>query len=147
MVWFYLRHGWVGNCWSERLSIPLWSDFIYRKDERKRIWRKDFQSHYGLILSTWAVVATLSRIWTFNPTMVWFYLNALPSTDSPLTFTFNPTMVWFYLKMRHPGWLSWVSELSIPLWSDFIIDNEGTRVSKEVPFNPTMVWFYLKSTM
>ena len=76
MVWFYLNEKSTGNQKSTWLSIPLWSDFI-RSKYNKRIKEKvRFQSHYGLILSACKVVwAGLNTI-TFNPTMVWFYHNS-----------------------------------------------------------------------
>ena len=51
MVWFYLRYLPLDRI-DLRLSIPLWSDFIfYEKIKDGDKW-KTFQSHYGLILST-----------------------------------------------------------------------------------------------
>ena len=57
---------------------------------------------------------------TFNPTMVWFYLNNGRNTNIYQAKTFNPTMVWFYLELKQLGSLVQSSQLSIPLWSDFI---------------------------
>ena len=78
-----------------RLSIPLWSDFISQ-----------------------ASLRMLSCRLAFNPTMVWFYRTVVRIALNKYL-TFNPTMVWFYL----PLWelvSSPLSRLSIPLWSDFI---------------------------
>ena len=93
MVWFYLEAIWKEIAEIKTLSIPLWSDFIVRKNEgvcvnpphpafsggrgcggvAEGTWRQcSFQSHYGLILSLKSLrkMATQS---SFNPTMVWFY--------------------------------------------------------------------------
>ena len=52
MVWFY--HGNHGlHYWTnKKLSIPLWSDFITTPFIVFELLGKDFQSHYGLILSS-----------------------------------------------------------------------------------------------
>ena len=55
------------------LSIPLWSDFIYKNPTEEGTVKVSFQSHYGLILSLiWLQEDKGER--AFNPTMVWFYL-------------------------------------------------------------------------
>ena len=83
--------------------------------------KSDFQSHYGLILSS-ALSGSLQGIFS----------------------SFNPTMVWFYLYRREFVWLcSPTGTLSIPLWSDFIQYLLLQRLFLQVTFNPTMVWFYL----
>ena len=96
MVWFYpsARLNQAG-LW-EKLSIPLWSDFIefgFRCGKHKTF---SFQSHYGLILSNQKNIWKCILIQPFNPTMVWFYPTYIWTEDSTL------------------------SQLSIPLWSDFI---------------------------
>ena len=144
MVWFYL----VGYVLSHRkselcLSIPLWSDFIVPNiSEIRSKLHENFQSHYGLILSIYRLMVMGLIKTTFNPTMVWFYLQRVGvewlertnfqshyglilswstccNTDG-CCFPFNPTMVWFY---QHVRWSPFIAKwsLSIPLWSDFII--------------------------
>ena len=81
---------------GEMLSIPLWSDFISKHNIVNRQQRSIFQSHYGLILSKCKCLGSLFKGRPFNPTMVWFYLY-INATDE----------------------ISW-TDLSIPLWSDFI---------------------------
>ena len=118
MVWFYLS-----NSLASSLSL------------------KNFQSHYGLILSLWCCNRVRVEC-AFNPTMVWFYLPC----------NCVRVVIAYYL--------------SIPLWSDFITFLIFSRVLSmnffqshyglilslycwrplEQPlrsFNPTMVWFYL----
>ena len=104
------------------LSIPLWSDFIY-------FWASaishsppfNFQSHYGLILSRYVgEISTENSKTTFNPTMVWFYLEKFTPRRGRNREAFNPTMVWFYHLRGCIGALWEDMQLSIPLWSDFI---------------------------
>ena len=162
-----------------RLSIPLWSDFIADVDGycTKYDANKDFQSHYGLILSVrgegWdnlnlatfqshyglilsALILTIlspllplifqshyglilsadeSKIIEelrspFNPTMVWFYrikTKGFRSEERGKSSAFNPTMVWFYRLQRIPR--NFRNSLSIPLWSDFIENEDGQRLT------------------
>ena len=127
-----------------RLSIPLWSDFIFSQFAHVVNPALIFQSHYGLILSLTPLRPFLSFLHTFNPTMVWFYpkRSNISFTSSSLfqshyglilsenctikkdrmILTFNPTMVWFYLV-----------ELS-----------DVKLCATCFAFNPTMVWFYHK---
>ncbi len=60
--------------WITKLSIPLWSDFIKISEKDVKIGFGFFQSHYGLILSSYlSVITQLYSCRAFNPTMVWFY--------------------------------------------------------------------------
>ena len=77
--------------------------------------------------------------------MVWFYHENFNTLTYPSNLTFNPTMVWFYLEPHFQFEPAPERRLSIPLWSDFIewwqrftarLNRGGTA------FNPTMVWFY-----
>ena len=80
---------------------------------------KYFQSHYGLILS----LKFSARFFQTFP-------------------AFNPTMVWFY-RINSGGYDFYEKHLSIPLWSDFILQSvQSLRKNSLQPFNPTMVWFY-----
>ena len=51
MVWFYRWRTPISNIHSEKLSIPLWSDFIILESITEMEEIGIFQSHYGLILS------------------------------------------------------------------------------------------------
>ncbi len=76
MVWFYhAKPDAYLKFVEEKLSIPLWSDFIVSP-----------------------VLLSLHTFRPFNPTMVWFYLFVLFQFLFRFLFPFNPTMVWFYLK-------------------------------------------------
>ena len=119
MVWFYREHRPVADrqyvllsipLWSDFinlifsytlnnpfLSIPLWSDFIQLLLYQRKYQRMTFQSHYGLILSY--ILCKVTKI-----------------TEK----SFNPTMVWFYQTVKLPSKHDLI-ELSIPLWSDFIM--------------------------
>ena len=93
--------------------------------------------------------SSFHQIYTFNPTMVWFYPAETLHRRARKTRTFNPTMVWFYpidavrewcetgevAFQSHYGLILSLSklsvhvrffDLSIPLWSDFIIYNVST---------------------
>ena len=95
MVWFYHTTLSETTFWLKKLSIPLWSDFIFS----------------GNMVVRWN--------WkTFNPTMVWFYPKP-EGAGSLVINTFNPTMVWFYRRFDKLIAVAKVA-LSIPLWSDFI---------------------------
>ena len=147
----------------KRLSIPLWSDFI----QVERFWVgvdwRNFQSHYGLILS-------------------WKDLNSCEVKC--MYFQSHYGLILSQEAHRRTGCLG---SLSIPLWSDFIeVLLSNTRIKDddfqshyglilswlsldpwwcrcctfqshyglilslvehvelpfELPFNPTMVWFY-----
>ena len=101
-----------------------------------------FQSHFGLILSVESWCSHHSCEISFNPILVWFYLNVC---IYGIEFTFH---------------------LSIPFWSDFIVyffpvsaettsffqSHFGLILShtetlfnevKNITFNPILVWFYL----
>ena len=148
MVWFYhvLRRCKTLYTNVLQLSIPLWSDFIMCLLANSISSLKFFQSHYGLILSDRQSILGQEK-------------------ESP----FNPTMVWFYHVLRRCKTLyTNVLQLSIPLWSDFIMCLLANSISSlkffqshyglilssynapvNVPhcatFNPTMVWFYRKT--
>ena len=77
MVWFYRESSRCQQCQSPDLSIPLWSDFIERRESSNQVLRQ-----------------------AFNPTMVWFYLQQAQLLPPPPVLAFNPTMVWFYLKIK-----------------------------------------------
>ena len=121
MVWFYLRNQVGKSVVFSILSIPLWSDFIIAVERLEKYLKKNFQSHYGLILSK---LRNKKRSQQRNR-------------------AFNPTMVWFYLWACYLFQIFTRSRLSIPLWSDFIISDWNTVQRVLCPtFNPTMVWFY-----
>ena len=118
MVWFYPRAQKNTIAYAPTLSIPLWSDFISAPD-------------VDVVPSP-----------PFNPTMVWFYLFTCTSLTIIVAGSFNPTMVWFYLTAL-VYYVVVKRELSIPLWSDFILLSTTFQTRKdELTFNPTMVWFY-----
>ncbi len=89
----------------KKLSIPLWSDFILVEYARSHLVFHPFQSHYGLILSN---VWDLQKLSDIKDNII----NSL---------TFNPTMVWFYLEIIFQQFFA-CHFLSIPLWSDFILN-------------------------
>ena len=142
MVWFYRYDDAISKVEEEKLSIPLWSDFILSASCLFMYASLIFQSHYGLILSK-----ILSRVYnlessSFNPTMVWFYRAVLLSfMKSQLCPAFNPTMVWFYLPILfNPE----TKEYSFQSHYGLILSGSNIYSSPLmiVTFNPTMVWFY-----
>ena len=118
MVWFYQYLLSEGKLCYRWLSIPLWSDFIKNPASIKATPKLSFQSHYGLILS-----------------------QKRKNTSTPMFGSFNPTMVWFYRGKEKGAWET-QDGLSIPLWSDFIWEDNCLRLIFLEAFNPTMVWFY-----
>ena len=123
------------------LSIPLWSDFIFRTRFISRTESTRFQSHYGLILSEWLLCWWVENRFTFNPTMVWFYLPVLLKLSS-VDIIFQS-----HYGLILSGWRTDIlnfhnKKLSIPLWSDFIDGTNTQSHSFNSSFNPTMVWFY-----
>ena len=118
MVWFYLLNPKSLAGMSRFLSIPLWSDFIIINAILKKYNIENFQSHYGLILSH---RIQLHKWWPsrFQSHYGLILSRCMRGLIWRGDFTFNPTMVWFYLRENFsradvPG------VLSIPLWSDFI---------------------------
>ena len=162
MVWFYLtvfeKHHQHEKC----LSIPLWSDFITVLQKTLEKSHKNFQSHYGLILSSYSG-GRFEIGYTFNPTMVWFYhcmsetaiclsssfqshyglilsgttKGGLTSTSASFQSHYGLILSRRQLSSTHPR-----RRLSIPLWSDFIPKEANENIREFKPFNPTMVWFY-----
>ena len=122
MVWFYqdcLTIYWRReNC----LSIPLWSDFILSWVSERERNSKDFQSHYGLILSSW----TAWKTFELGNLSIPLWSDFIQYFDAPLIDNFIV--------------------LSIPLWSDFIVISYRWCDMEKEPFNPTMVWFYQSVT-
>ncbi len=103
---------------TTNLSIPFWSDFIGYEQKHSVVDIIHFQSHFGLILS-WTQKKRTCQLLTFNPILVWFYLNRLPGFAWDKRRTFNPILVWFY----HTSHVR-----AIPFHRD--------------SFNPILVWFY-----
>ncbi len=120
LVWFYRENNkLVVNYTEFALSIPFWSDFIPDRQPSFTYNKKNFQSHFGLILSEY-------------------------DANSPygVSKTFNPILVWFYLLAKYNALRQGMS-LSIPFWSDFIADVNELLPVVRIPFNPILVWFYL----
>ena len=88
------------------ISIPFWSDFIFRYKVSCRSFCVSFQSHFGLILSLQQGRIRITTQLHFNPILVWFYLNYALRLDE---------CIWF---------------ISIPFWSDFIA---ASLMSGELP--------------
>ena len=169
MVWFYLlslifnplrtvsfqshyglilsRHPASPPLWQLRqLSIPLWSDFI-------RV-----RSAGGWLIREGC---------TFNPTMVWFY--QVPFSHFTPSRTHFQSHYGLILSTSVSLYGIFVKNLSIPLWSDFIVAAEYLRcvprcfqshyglilsssnffsaVFRSSAFNPTMVWFYQRNSV
>ncbi len=78
----------------------------------------NFQSHYGLILSSSTLPALLTTRFDFQ------------------------SHYGLILSCHAVNFHSAVSALSIPLWSDFICITRTQNRAQNYPFNPTMVWFY-----
>ncbi len=140
MVWFYpqLTRQWMGRI--TLLSIPLWSDFIIVRSGATIDFYYDFQSHYGLILSSTVKSCLEQSKESFNPTMVWFY-HFNKSNDFYEAFGFQSH---YGLILSH-AWCDVARSLwylSIPLWSDFIDYIFSQKILQMSTFNPTMVWFY-----
>ena len=124
LVWFYRLRRRFRWFWVWALSIPFWSDFIPHYNIRSWWQYNYFQSHFGLILSSSDKVAAYSQYHSFNPILVWFYLDMLVKTQifapafqshfglilSQITSqsasvsirSFNPILVWFYPELRAP---------------------------------------------
>ena len=143
MVWFYPDDGTSLSAPVE-LSIPLWSDFIKLFGFSIGNQMIDFQSHYGLILSTWKSLLVHSGENLSIPLWSDFIKFNLPVlTKAPAMFIFQSHYGLILSGSKHPCTESNHS-LSIPLWSDFIQHSAGnTRCTNTSAFNPTMVWFYL----
>ena len=163
MVWFYRDTPPVAYQAITKLSIPLWSDFIIAVERLEKYLKKNFQSHYGLILSSFNKLSVhyyneLSiPLWSdfilhisFNRFSILDFFQShyglILSGQKVLIFTmfsttFNPTMVWFYQVKEVIEKIKEL-ELSIPLWSDFIVRPFTKKIFCHKPFNPTMVWFY-----
>ena len=98
MVWFYRKSNVAINK-ARRNFQSHYGLILSSKNLGDWDFEADFQSHYGLILSPVVRDLEKSAYRTFNPTMVWFYL-VLDQRNRARTCAFNPTMVWFYLKNK-----------------------------------------------
>ena len=101
-----------------KLSIPFWSDFIRPQYIVAYEFTKSFQSHFGLILSKIQTHAKRQVVSPFNPILVWFYLKGLKKKVSEDT-------------------------LSIPFWSDFILNeilNTLKSIDLSIPFWSDFIW-------
>ncbi len=79
---------------------------------------------------------------SFNPILVWFYRFFPARPLRHLHPSFNPILVWFYLLYaEYNCWYN--SWLSIPFWSDFIMNSLYGSFYEKITFNPILVWFYL----
>ena len=79
---------------KEHISIPLWSDFNLKPCWANTMFRGKFQSHYGLILTTF----TTSHFGQNGQISIplWSDFNRLAaSLFAMLRLYFNPIMVWF----------------------------------------------------
>ena len=118
MVWFYQTCFRDDKYSISELSIPLWSDFILPIEPGFATAAAPFQSHYGLILSPYNNQETPIIPYSFNPTMVWFYLwKESVIRDSNKNFQSHYGLILSPCTCR--GETAW-SGLSIPLWSNFI---------------------------
>ena len=97
MVWFYQIVRGYKKGGEKLLSIPLWSDFIMRTLKAAK------ESRLMLSIPLWSDFIHLLMFLLFF-----------------LLFSFNPTMVWFYRAERAKT-AERRARLSIPLWSDFIV--------------------------
>ena len=122
------------------LSIPFWSDFIHNIRRPHPCESQSFQSHFGLILSSWYTFTNASFSFLSIPfwsDFIWVEYYSQKTTSSFQSHfglilsalfsfhpkrnlrTFNPILVWFYRLpccRADEGFIS----LSIPFWSDFI---------------------------
>ncbi len=168
MVWFY--HAITSQQYGEfqKLSIPLWSDFIFS-----------------------SIYPSSAVVFAFNPTMVWFYLISTPRYGSSCAphgehFQSHYGLILSVIKVKRKGGgknfqshygliLSMISAgenkyinyifqshygliLSIVYWLCVIVivafqSHYGLILSAKIAvlscssnlsFNPTMVWFYQK---
>ena len=77
--------------------------------------------------------------------MVWFY-PARVSLKSAFSWNATCFQSHYGLILSFPDTATTTersTKLSIPLWSDFILDLDRELTCLFLPFNPTMVWFYL----
>ena len=109
MVWFYRKDDYFVFV-GERVFQSHYGLILSRTLPSLSNSLKNFQSHYGLILSITVYSCPLNN-----------------------TIAFNPTMVWFYLQAFLPGILSGTL-LSIPLWSDFIAERGCQSACSRVCF-------------
>ena len=142
MVWFYLIT--ILSLWySMSTKSPFNPTMVWFYQTITKVLKyavKGFQSHYGLILSVSDWNSEVCRKSLSIPLWSDFIMSILNCCDD-LIFSFNPTMVWFYLIwmaeckemyiffQSHYGLILScpiisktvrASSLSIPLWSDFI---------------------------
>ena len=79
---------------------------------------ENFQSHYGLILSKYDGLSAVKDFLLSIP--LWSdFICCRSSLIIVSLYSFNPTMVWFYPE-KYATLTSKNDSLSIPLWSDFI---------------------------
>ena len=123
------------------LSIPLWSDFIV-EGEPEDVPYISFQSHYGLILSGVELQQHRSHRCTFQ-SHYGLILSAVMTIFNFVTISPFQSHYGLILSVGYPEWPVYFNQLSIPLWSDFILRlSVEKRYSLPSTFNPTMVWFY-----
>ncbi len=132
---------WLYDLWNFRLSIPFWSDFIWRVWDDRVTKTYDFQSHYGLILSAPATLCPLKgRSFQSHYGLILsqcFQKRAGGSSN----LSFNPTMVWFYRFLSlEPIITTTRFQSHYGLILSGRVGGEGYCTYKT--FNPTMVWFY-----
>ena len=118
LVWFYLLTTARLNMTLSQLSIPFWSDFISCCNVLSLPSQRNFQSHFGLILSHVGVDGKRLKRIAFNPILVWFYQELQSCCFvcwSCLSIPFwSDFILWSHQRSPRS------SELSIPFWSDFI---------------------------
>ena len=118
MVWFYLANESQHACYFDRLSIPLWSDFIC------------FNTIFYVVIRK-----------PFNPTMVWFYHNyiyALKNDSGRLSIPLWSDFIDWQKCSRKSRKNFFQSHYGLIL-SQYRID---IKAKTKLTFNPTMVWFY-----
>ena len=141
MVWFYRKH--LTESFICEKTFQSHYGLILSRDESNRIQYLTFNPTMVWFYQNEYDRITTDLTYPFNPTMVWFYRNANDNLHARRTSgfqshyglilskrllrmleihrrTFNPTMVWFYHMIAFDDELLYI-DLSIPLWSDFIV--------------------------
>ena len=122
MVWFY----------------PAWNA-VALKDQIS------FQSHYGLILSSWQRSKNKGLLILSIPLWSDFIrrFHAVKLLEKSI-FQSHYGLILSTSIIQHNGSQR---KLSIPLWSDFISSPYASASMRALAFNPTMVWFYLEKSV
>ena len=142
LVWFYLFVD--VESLNSFLSIPFWSDFISVRYAWITKKLKDFQSHFGLILSLKKIEAMKLGVKAFNPILVWFYpCSSHTAQLFPKRFQSHFGLILSWAHGRSPCSLHCIDILTFnPILVWFYRSTADKPILRPVSFNPILVWFY-----